>query len=174
MRIRTGSVALCAVTVGCLSLCATNILAQENKTVLGPSNLPLQEGADALKAGEAADGVRLTLVGLKQAKGLRERQTAKSNLCAGYALLEQYQIALDYCDEVLEENDRYWRAYSNRALIYVRLHRFDEAQQDLLKGEAISPNAKSLRAVRKMYRDAINPVSPSIIIDDRRAPADDE
>lgn len=156
-----------------MSLGATPGQAQTNKTVLGPSNLPLQDGADALKAGEAVEGVRLTLIGLQQANNSRERQTAKSNLCAGYALLEQYQVALDYCDEVLKDNDRNWRAYSNRALIFVKLHRFDEALQDLLRGESISPHASTLKAVRKMYRDATNPVSPNIVIDDRRPPAND-
>jgi tetratricopeptide (TPR) repeat protein len=168
-----GHVALCVVIVGCLSLCAPILLAQDNKTVLGPSNVPLQDGANALKTGHGAEGVRLTLLGLKQARGSRERETAKSNLCAGYALLEQYELALEYCNEVLQENDKFWRGYSNRALIFVKLHRFDEAQQDLLKGEAISPNAHTLKAVRKMYRDAVNPVSPTIVIDDRRAPTDE-
>ena len=168
-----GNVVLRAVIVGYLCLFASLVCAQQNKTVLGPSNLALQEGADALKAGEAKEGVRLTLRGLQQAKNKDERHAAKANLCAGYALLEQYQIALDYCDEVLQENDRNWRALSNRALIYVKLQRFAEADRDLLQGEAISPQARTLKAVRRMYRDATNPVSPSIIIDDRRRSPDD-
>ncbi|MGI9272025.1 MAG: hypothetical protein ACR2QT_09640 [Woeseiaceae bacterium] len=174
MKSLAGIVAFCAVSVGCIGLWAPNVDAQGNKTVLGPSNVPLQDGANALRAGEAAEGVRLTLLGLKQSRGAKERQTAKSNLCAGYALLEQYQVALQYCNEVLDEDDKNWRSYSNRALIYVKLRRLEEAHQDLLKGEAISPNANKLKAVRKMYRDATNPVSPNIVIDDRRAPVDDE
>lgn len=108
------------------------------------------------------------MLGLSQAGSSRERQTGKSNLCAGYALLENYTTALSYCDEVLAENDKHWRAYSNRALIYIKLRRFDEAEQDLLKGEAISPRASTLRAVRKMYLDATDPVAPIIVIDDRQ------
>lgn len=159
--------------VGYLSLFASLACAQENKTVLGPSNLALQEGADALKAGEAKEGVRLTLLGLQRAKNRRERRAAKSNLCAGYALLEQYQVALDYCDEVLQDDDRNWRALSNRALIYVKLQRFAEADRDLAEGEAINPNARTLKAVRRMYRDAVDPVSPTIVIDDRRSSPND-
>jgi tetratricopeptide (TPR) repeat protein len=150
-------------------LLATSVLGQaNNKTVIGPGNLPLHDGAQALIAGDGKEGVRLTLLGLSQARSSRERRTAKSNLCAGYVLLEDYATALAYCDEVLLEDDKYWRAYSNRALVYLKLRRFDEAEQDLLKGEAISPNSSKLKAVRKMYRDATDPVAPSIVIDDRR------
>jgi tetratricopeptide (TPR) repeat protein len=155
--------------VACLCFLATSALGQENnKTILGPSNLPLHDGAAALKAGDAREGVKLTLLGLSQANDARERRTAKSNLCAGYALLEAYATALAYCDEVLEEDDKFWRAYSNRALVYIKLRRFEEAQQDLLKGEAIRPNSTTLKAVRRMYLDATDPVAPSVVIDDRQ------
>ena len=157
-----------APVVVCLCLLATSVFGQDNKTVLGPSNLALHDGAAALRAGDATEGVKLTLLGLSQAHDARERRTAKSNLCAGYALLEVYATALAYCDEVLEEDDKYWRAYSNRALVYIKLRRFDEAQQDLLKGEAIRPHSTTLKAVRKMYLDATDPVAPSVVIDDRQ------
>jgi tetratricopeptide (TPR) repeat protein len=155
--------------VACLCLLATSVLGQSNnKTVLGPGNVPLNDGAAALKAGDAKEGVRLTMLGLSQARSSRERRTAKSNLCAGHALLQNYATALAYCDEVLLEDDKYWRAYSNRALVYIKLRRFDEAEQDLLKGEAISPRSKTLQAVRKMYLDATDPVAPIVVIDDRQ------
>lgn len=157
-----------ALIAACLCLLATSVLGQDNTTVLGPSNLPLHDGAQALMAGDANEGVRLTKIGLTQARGSRERLTAKSNLCAGYALLEDYATALSYCDEVLSVDDKFWRAYSNRALVYIKLRRFDEANQDLLKGEAISPKSNTLNLVRKMYRDATDPVAPSIVIDDRQ------
>lgn len=142
--------------------------AQDNKTVLGPSNTALQDGVDALRAGDAAEGVRLTLLGLSQSNSAQERQAAHSNLCAGYVLLKQYERGLQHCNEVIEENGRHWRARSNRALIYIRLRRFAEADADLRIGEEISPNSNTLQAVRRMYLDATNPVSPSIVIDDRR------
>jgi tetratricopeptide (TPR) repeat protein len=157
----------CASLVACFCLLATNVLAEDNRTVLGPTNIELRDGALKLQTGDAKEGVRLTLIGLSQAIDGRERRTAKSNLCAGYALLEDYATALSYCNEVLADDDRYWRAYSNRALVYIKLRRFDEALQDILKGEAISPQAKTLKAVRKMYLDATDPVAPSVIIDDR-------
>lgn len=147
---------------------------QNARTVIGPTNPELKEGADALLAGDTKEGVRLTLLGLKHAHGSRDRQTGWSNLCAGYMLLEDLDAALDYCNRVLAENDRHWRAYNNRALVYIKLARYEEAEQDLQKGEALAPQSRSLKAVRSMLRDAIEPVAPNIIIDDRRQPAGDE
>ena len=163
-----------ALIVACLCLLATSVLGQENKTVIGPGNVPLSDGAAALRAGDAKEGVRLTILGLNQALGSRERRTARSNLCAGYTLLQNYVTALEYCDAALLEDDKYWAAYSNRALIYIKLRRFEEAEQDLIKGEALSPNARTLKAVRKMYLDAVHPVAPIIIIDDRQDPEGEE
>ncbi len=157
-----------ACIVGCLYFFAAGVLAQSNTTVLGPSNPNLKYGADALLSGDTDEGIRLTLMGLEFARGARERQTAKSNLCAGYLMLREYDTALAYCNEVLAENDEHWRSYSNRALIYVKLGRFDDAERDLEKGEAIRPSSRTLKAVRRMLLDATNPVSPTIVIDDRR------
>jgi len=158
----------------CFLLFAASVFAQENTTILGPSNVALQDGADALRAGDAKKGIKLTLLGLSQARGTRERQTAKSNLCAGYALLGEYELGLPYCDAVVQENNRHWRARSNRALIYIKLRRFEEANQDLLIGEQLSPNASTLKAVRRMYLDATDPVAPSVVIDDRRESSIDD
>ena len=157
-----------ATLVACFCVLATNVLAEDSRTVIGPSNIALRDGAQELQTGDPKEGVRLTLIGLSQATDGRERRTARSNLCAGYALLGDYATALSYCNEVLQDDDSYWRAYSNRALIYIKLRRFDEALEDILKGEAISPQAKTLQAVRKMYLDATDPVAPSVIIDDRQ------
>jgi tetratricopeptide (TPR) repeat protein len=157
-----------------LVMVANQTYAQESKTVIGPSNPALHDGAQALLAGDATEGVRLTLLGLRQATDASQRETARSNLCAGYSMLEQYLVALDYCNEVLQTNARNWRALSNRALIYVKLERFAEADSDLLRGEAISPEARTLKAVRRLYLDATNPVAPFVIIDDRRGSNDDD
>lgn len=140
------------------------------KTVLGPRNPALADGAQALLAGDIERGIRLTQRGLAVAQGQRERQAGLSNLCAGYVLLEQYERALAYCDEALAENPRNWRALSNRALIMVSLERFDEAKAALERAEAVAPQARAIKEVRGIYRDATDPVSPNIIIDDRRDP----
>jgi tetratricopeptide (TPR) repeat protein len=158
----------------CLCLSTPQVAAQQNKTVIGPSNPQLSEGADALLAGDGEEGVRLTLLGLAVESRRRDRIIGMSNLCAGYIMLEQLDEALSYCNRVLEENDRYWRAYSNRALVFIMLDRLEEAEQDLQKAEAIAPQARNVKIVRSMLRDKTDPVAPSIVIDDRRNPQDDE
>jgi tetratricopeptide (TPR) repeat protein len=164
------------ILIGAVCLCFSSLLAdtQQSKTVIGPTNPQLSDGANALLAGDGEEGVRLTLLGLKVETRRRDRLTGMSNLCAGYIMLEQLDKALSYCNRVLEENDRHWRAYSNRALAYVMLDRLEEAEQDLSKAEAIAPQARTVRIVRAMLRDKTDPVAPSIIIDDRRNPEDDE
>ncbi|MDZ7644540.1 MAG: tetratricopeptide repeat protein [Woeseiaceae bacterium] len=139
------------------------------KTVIGPTNPALQDGADALLAGRAEDGVRLTLQGLKVAGSAREEEAALSNLCAGYILLEKFGEAMRYCDLLLARNDENWRAYNNRAVIYIQTQQYDKAERDLERGEALRPGAHTLKVARAMYMDAVHPVSPEVIVDDRDA-----
>lgn len=160
--------------VACLCVAPAAALAQASKTVLGPTNPDLYYGAEALLAGDGEEGVRLTLLGVKRAGNARDRRTGLSNLCAGYIMLEQYDTALSYCDEVIAENDAYWRALSNRALAYLKLGRLEEAERDLDLAEAISPSSRTVKIVRSMLLDATDPVAPLIVIDDRRQPAEDD
>lgn len=144
------------------------------KTVIGPRNADLADGAEALRAGNADDGVRLTQRGLLTAADRRDRVAGYSNLCAGLVMLERLDEALDACNRALELDDQHWRSYSNRALVYLKQERYAEAERDISTGEELNPDARSLKALRAMYRDAVDPVSPTIIIDDRReATADD-
>lgn len=144
------------------------------RTVIGPSNPNLADGSQALLAGDAEEGVRLTHLGLSSATGSRDRIVGLANLCAGYAMLGEYEKGLQFCDQAIEINEHHWRAFSNRALIYVKLGRFEEAEADLAKGEALAPNARNLKAVRAMLLDETDPVTPSVIIDDRRSTGADE
>jgi len=157
----------------CLCLTISTAVAQESKTVIGPSNPDLHNGANALLAGDAEEGVRLTLLGLQHEPSGRNRLIGMSNLCAGYIMLEELDTAVSYCDQALEKNDRYWRAYSNRALAYVKLERYEEAEQDLQKAEQLTSTARNVKIVRSMLLDATDPVAPHIVIDERRQPADD-
>ena len=89
-------------------------------------------------------------------------------------MLGRLDEALDACNRAIELDDKHWRSYSNRALVYLRQERYPEAERDISSGEALSPNARTLKKLRSMYRDAVDPVSPSIIIDDRREAAANE
>ncbi len=138
------------------------------KTVLGPGNVDLADGAEALRVGDAEEGVRLTQRGLRSGVSGRDRVAGYSNLCAGLILLERLDEALEACNHALELNERHWRSYSNRALAYIKLQRYSDAQRDISMVEELNPHARTLKSLRAMYRDAVDPVSPRVIIDDRR------
>ena len=144
------------------------------KTVIGPGNADLADGAAALRAGDADEGVRLTRRGLVAATSKRDRVAGYSNLCAGLAMLERLDEALEACNRALELDDEQWRGYSNRAFVYLKQRRYAEAERDISRGQALSANARPLKELRAMYLDAVDPVSPTIIIEDRREAAADE
>ena len=140
---------------------------QNPTTIIGPRNIPLHDGAQELLAGNNAEGVRLTLQGLKIAHGNREEEAALSNHCAGYIKLEIYDTALKYCDILLQRNDQHWRGYNNRAVVYIMTKQWELADADLKRAEALRPDAKTVKVARAMYMDALYPVAPEIEIDDR-------
>lgn len=135
-------------------------------TVIGPRNPDLQKGAELLLEGRAKEGVELTLRGLKFAQGAREEEAALSNLCSGYVMLERFYEALKYCELLLARNDKSWRGYNNRALVYIKTGQYEKAHQDLVRGEELNPGAQTLRIARSIYLDAVDPVTPEIEIDD--------
>jgi tetratricopeptide (TPR) repeat protein len=140
------------------------------KTIIGPSNIDLADGATALQMGNAEDGVRLTQRGLTTAANDRERVAGYSNLCAGLIMLEQFNEALEACSQAIAIDDGHWRSYSNRALAFLKLERYEDARRDVESAEAINPNARTTKIVKSMLLDATDPVAPSITIDDRRRP----
>jgi tetratricopeptide (TPR) repeat protein len=143
-------------------------------TVIGERNPALSDGAQALLAGDHEEGIRLTHDGLKAAFGRREEEAALSNLCAGYILVENYDQALIYCEMLIERNDSSWRAYNNRAVIYIKTKQWEKADEDLKKGEELNPGSHTMKVARSMYMDAVHPVAPEIEIDDRDPKPDDQ
>jgi tetratricopeptide (TPR) repeat protein len=147
---------------------ASTVWAVEPTFVIGSANPDIYEGARALLGGRNEEGIRLTLKGLKAAKGKNEEEIALSNLCAGYTNLGDYETALRYCDILLQRNDKLWRAYNSKALIYIYTKQYEKAEQELIKGEAINPAARTMKIARALYLDATSPVAPEIEIDDRK------
>ena len=115
-----------------------------SKTVLGPSNSLLSDGAAALEAGRINEGLRLTLEGLKVAATPQEYAAGHSNACAGYVLLRQWSEALAQCNAALELDTSNWRTYNNRAAIYGQQGLFDLAMRDIEAGLALAPGALTL------------------------------
>ena len=146
--------------------------AEETKVLLGPRNVDLYEGAQALMAGDGEEGVRLTLRGLALAQGVREMRSAHANLCAGYVMIDRPGEALVHCDWVLERHPDHWKTYNNRALAHMALGQLEEAEADIRRGQEINPNSRTLKIVRGMYLDKTEPVTPHIEIDERRNPSD--
>ena len=145
-------------------------LASDQRIIVGDGNPNLAEGARQMIAGHDEKGVELTLLGLQVANGKREEEIALSNLCAGYTNLGNYETALKYCDILLVRNDKSWRAYNSKALIYINTKQYDQAESALLKGEAINPDARSMKIARALFLDATQPVVPEIEVDDRQKP----
>jgi len=142
------------------------------KTVIGPTNVALQEGAEALMAGDIERGVSLTHFGLERATSPREEEVGLSNLCAGYVMLEKFDDAIKFCDLLLARNDENWRAYNNRAVLYIKTRQYERADADLSRAEELKPNAHTLKVARAMYMDAVHPVAPEVTVDDSKTDAD--
>jgi tetratricopeptide (TPR) repeat protein len=125
-----------------------------SKTIIGQSNSLLADGAAALEAGRIKEGIQLTLEGLKMAVTARENAAGHSNACAGYVLLKQWPEALAQCNAALELDTSNWRAYNNRAAIYVEQGLYDLAMRDLEAGLALAPGAPTLlESVRILERN---------------------
>lgn len=142
------------------------VSAQVNKTVIGPTNAELADGANELLAGNAKEGVRLSLLGLNRAIGRDDKVAGLSNICVGYIMLDELDKALVYCDRALALDDSHWRALCNRALAYIKLKRYDEAEADIERGMVIAPDSSKLKTVRRLLLDATHPVEQNVIIDD--------
>ena len=163
------------VLAGLLLLGCGHLAAQEeSKTVIGPRNVALAEGAEALMAKDGEEGVRLTLIGLNIAQGYKEKKAALSNLCAGYLMIDQPHTALQYCNEALEQFPDFWRAYNNRALVYLRLDRFEESEADIRRGQELRPGAETLKIAKGMLLDETDPVRSNVEIDERRKALSDD
>lgn len=139
----------------------------ETKQIIGSTNPNLAKGARALLAGRHEEGIRLTHLGLEEAESKRHEEIALSNLCSGYTNNGDYETAMQYCDLVIQRNDRVWQAFNTKALIYIYTKQYAKAEVELEKGEAINPNARTMKIARALYEDAVNPVAPVIEADDR-------
>lgn len=169
MKIRPISISLVFVTA-ILLLTYSQLAAQdEARTVIGPRNVFLADGADALTAGDGAKGVRLTVRGLELAQGARERKIGHANLCAGYLMIGEPGRALAHCNWVLERDPEHWRTYNNRALVFLQLERFEESEADIARGQALRPGSRHLKVAKGMLLDETDPVVPSVEIDERRS-----
>lgn len=123
-------------------------------TVLGEENPLLAEGARALEAGHAEDGVRLTLEGLKAPSSSHLLAAAHANLCAGYVLLHRYDEALAHCNTSISIDPENWHAYNNRAAVFSARSLYEEAIADVRSGLKLAPNSAVLqKSLKILYQN---------------------
>ena len=126
--------------------------ATSSTTVIGASAL-LSDGASALEAGRAEEGLRLTLAGLTESLSARELAAGHANACAALAMLNEWEEALDHCNQSIQIDGSNWRAYNNRAAVYVAKGLYDLAIHDIETGLSMAPDSpillESMRVARR-------------------------
>ena len=132
----------------------------QSMTIVGPSNPALSDGATALQEGRVEEGIRLTLDGLKRPTDVHDLAAGHSNLCAGYALLQRWDEALQECNASLALDKTNWRAFNNRAAALVGKGKYDLALSGILSFRRCQD-----RSLRSIWRERTSgtEVSPSVL-----------
>ena len=138
----------------------------DSRTVLGVGNEYLSAGAEAIRAKQYDEGIRLTKLGLERPGQLRDRAAALSNLCAAYAAKGEWDLAIKHCTDSLAINGENWRAYNNRSYAYYLKGRYRAADADLKKALAINPNARQMATIRGMINERT--LQPSVILEEHQ------
>jgi tetratricopeptide (TPR) repeat protein len=161
--------------LGCVSLtlalvgwqpCAADTAEATSGTILGGGNVLLAEGSMALQEGRIAEGIRLTLEGLKDMPDPREAASGHSNLCGGYALLRNWAQALEQCNAAIELDHDNWQSFNNRAAVHAGLVQYDLALADLHSGLELDPQSSTLHkslAVVEHNQRVMNKRAPSML-----------
>ena len=127
----------------------------------------LSAGADAIRAGDFDEGIRLTTIGLqRQARTLRDRAAGLANLCAAHVAKGEPDEAIPYCDAAIEIYDGNWRSFSNRSHAYLLQGMLEEAARDNAAAAALSPNAAHVEMIRGMLNE--RNLTPSITMREHR------
>ncbi len=158
------SFALClvAVTAG-----AQSEQESGSRSVLGPLNEYLAAGADAIRAGQYDDGIRLTMLGLERPPvSQHNRAAALSNLCAAHAAKNEPDVAIDYCSQAIAIEERNWHAYSNRSYALYLKGLYKQASKDLEIAAALNPDARQVAKIREMINE--RSLLPHVIVEEHR------
>lgn len=122
-------------------------------TVIGAPNQKLASGSAALEAGRYEVGIRLSLEGLEDIASFKDQAAGHANVCAGYAALKRWQDALPHCNRSLELDRGNWRAFNNRAAVFVGLGLLDLAQTDVNAGLELAPDSLILRKSLEVVKE---------------------
>ncbi len=113
-------------------------------TIIGGNNVLLSDGASLLETGHVEEGLRLTLEGLQESAPPHDIAAGHANACAGYVMLKQWEEALNHCNQAIGIDVSNWRAFNNRAAIYVAKGLYDLAIHDIEAGLALAPRSRTL------------------------------
>jgi tetratricopeptide (TPR) repeat protein len=138
----------------------------DSRTVLGGGNEFLAAGAELIRAGQYAEGIRLTTLGLEHSPSINDKAAALSNLCAAHAAKGDPDLAITFCTESIAINENNWRAYSNRSYAFYLKGMYAQANTDLEVAASISPNARQVMQIRGMINE--RNLRPSVIMEDHR------
>ena len=126
-----------------------------SSTVIGANSL-LSDGATALEAGRTEEGLRLTLAGLSEPGSPRDIAAGHANACAALVVLRDWDDALQHCNQSIQMDRGNWRAFNNRAAVYVAKGLYDLAIRDIEAGLALAPHSpillESMRVTRRNKR----------------------
>src|SRR5690606_31411353 len=147
------ALAVAALASSAQALCDDREPGPRHGVVIGASAY-LSAGADAIRAGDYDEGIRLTTIGLeRQARTVRDRAAGLANLCAAHVAKEEPDKAIPFCDESIELYDGNWRAFSNRSHAYLLKGMLDEAARDNAAASALSPRAAHVQMIRGMLNE---------------------
>jgi tetratricopeptide (TPR) repeat protein len=138
----------------------------DSRTVIGVSNEYLAAGAEAIRARQYDDGIRLTQMGLERSASPRDKAAGLSNLCAAHAARGEPDLAITRCTESIAINDTNWRAYSNRSYAYYLKGQYAQADSDLAVAIGINPAARQVATIRGMINERT--LRPSITMEEHR------
>jgi hypothetical protein len=124
----------------------------------------LSAGADAIRAQQYDDGIRLTLIGLERGVSPRNRAAGLANLCAAHVARNEPDQAIPYCTESLSLNGGNWRTYSNRSQAYLLKGMYAQAAADNEAASAINPGAAHVRMMKGLLNERM--LQPSITIEE--------
>jgi tetratricopeptide (TPR) repeat protein len=169
MKERMDRVLRTALLVGTLaaSAAAAQAVDESRQRLSLGANEYLIAGADAIRAAQYDDGIRLTLRGLEvEPAGTRNRAAGVANLCAAYVAKGEADKALPYCDRALELDRDNWRAYSNRSRAYFLKGMLREAAADNEAAAALAPNAAHVEMMRGLLNERL--LSPRVIVEEHQ------
>lgn len=117
------------------------LLAQSNSVIWMDGGNTVQSGQRALLNENPTRAVKLIKKGLKSKLPDGMRVAGLSDLCIAYQQLGEPEAAKTACDDAIEADPKFWRAYNNRANISYSQEDYLGALQDYEVALALNPSA---------------------------------